>query len=239
MCRAASRTFPPDLASARRGRIWALRVLLRWGLTEPAVDDTLFLLGDLIGNAIAHTATPATLTLAVAEGSIEVAVADTAPLWMSGIPRQAAVVMVDAGAGQRVRDPMSLDFLDDDGGVALTGVDGQLVAQQPIATQVWFRRSVPVGWPSPMAVPVTTPGLSTSRSLLAIMQSQCLARGTETPPRPRPESTPRSRDRALGADARAATRRHRGRESARPRVPRRCDRTPVSRTLGAIPVSGT
>jgi hypothetical protein len=150
-----------------------LRVLLRWGLTEPAVDDTLLLVSDLIGNAIAHTATPATLTLAVAEGSIEVDVADNAPLWMSGIPRQAAAaVMVDAGASQRGRGPMGLGHRDD-GGVGRTGVGGQPVAQHPIAKRVWFRRSVPPGWPFADGCPCEGAGpldqpLASGRHVIAV-----------------------------------------------------------------------
>ncbi len=180
MCRAASRTFPANHASARRGGIWALRVLFRWGLPEPACDNTLLLVSDLIDNAIAHTATPATLTLAVAEGSIEVAVADTAPLWMSGIPREAAAAMADTGAGQCGRDPMNLNSLDDEGAEVAVG-GGQPVPKPPIAKRIWFRRSVPP-WTgrSPTAALVTTPGLSTSRSPPGITQSPSLARGTET-----------------------------------------------------------
>jgi hypothetical protein len=172
MCRAASTIFQPDRTSPRRGRTWALRVLLRWGLAEPAGDDTAFLASDLISNAIAHTGTPVTLTLTVARGSIEVAVADTAPLWMSGIPRQAAV-MVDPPAGQSGRDSMSLGFLDDDCAVSPRGVGGQPVAQQPIAKQIWFRRSVPAGWaftdgcPCDAAGPVDQP-LASGRDAIAV-----------------------------------------------------------------------
>jgi hypothetical protein len=115
-------------------------------MTEPPGEDIPFLVGGLIGNAIAHTATPATLTLAVAGGCVEVAVEDTAPLWMSGIPRQAAAVMVDYPGCQRGRVPMSRDLRDDEGPGRRCGAD-RAVAQQPIAKRIWFRRSVPIGWP--------------------------------------------------------------------------------------------
>jgi hypothetical protein len=146
MCRAVSMTFPPERASGGRGRTWALRVLCGWDLTEPAGDDIPFLVSDLIGNAIAHTATPATLTLAVAEGCVEVAVADTAPLWMSGIPRQAAAVMVDYPACRHGRNPMSRNLLGEDDPPCRCAAD-RAIAQQPIAKRIWFRRSVPIRWP--------------------------------------------------------------------------------------------
>jgi hypothetical protein len=90
-------------------------------LIEPAGADTVLAVGELIGNAIAHTATPATLTLSVAEGSLEVAVADTAPRWIAGIPREAAGVMIDDPASQRDRESMRGDLLDQDRGGSVRG----------------------------------------------------------------------------------------------------------------------
>src|SRR5438045_3356572 len=76
MCRVVSIALPGSTYSPGQARAWTKTWLDSWD-----VDDavTTLLLSELVTNAVKYTRAPITLTLAIADGMIEVGVTDNGP----------------------------------------------------------------------------------------------------------------------------------------------------------------
>lgn len=78
MCRHVAAHFPQELPSAAAARAMVADQLDRWELDDP--DGSIVLLvSELVTNAVRHAGTPVELSMAVAEGTVEVGVADSDP----------------------------------------------------------------------------------------------------------------------------------------------------------------
>lgn len=75
MCRVARQHFPDEPAAASHARRFVARTLTEWGLPS-LVSDAALAVSELVTNAILHARTPIVVTVAVAEGSAEIAVTD-------------------------------------------------------------------------------------------------------------------------------------------------------------------
>ena len=137
MCRVVSQELAPDVSSVSQARK-AVRVALdRWELS-PLTPDAELLVSELVTNAIVHARSDTALTMAVADGTLEVGVTDRAP----GVPLHRA----ESGApAQPPKDSHA------EGGRGLRLLE--LVADEwgvvdlPEGKQVWFRLDVGEGWP--------------------------------------------------------------------------------------------
>lgn len=152
MCRVVSRTLA--VGAAAEARALTRDLLSRWELDDLAIDATL-LVSETVTNALRHAHTGATLTLAVAEGTLEVGVTDGSPeatLPRTGpvpdLPTDPAGWEAEGGRGLRL-----LDVLADTWGV-VTLAEGK---------QVWFRVSVPEQWPYRTSCPCGGEDLDTVR----------------------------------------------------------------------------
>jgi anti-sigma regulatory factor (Ser/Thr protein kinase) len=126
-----------DLGAGTRavaaGRRVTVDVLRRWELSSLCPDAEL-LVSELVTNAVVHGRGPVELTVAVADGVLEVGVTDRSPLLpasRSGAP------LLAPSAAEGGRGLQMVDQVADEWGVA-TLADGK---------QVWFRLSVDEAWP--------------------------------------------------------------------------------------------
>lgn len=137
MCRVASTDLSSDARSPSRARTWTERQLASWGIDDQGVST--LLVSELVTNAVMHARTPSTLTVAVAAGMIEIAVADHG----SGrhvIPAQRGMALPGAATGllrESGRGLIIVGALSEDWGVLGNGA----------GKQVWLRRPAPVDWP--------------------------------------------------------------------------------------------
>ncbi|HVB26790.1 MAG TPA: ATP-binding protein [Mycobacteriales bacterium] len=139
MCRNAALTLPPTAIAAREGRTFATDQLAEWELLV-AADTVRLLTSELVTNAARHARTDIELTLAVAEGSIEVGVADheprpPRPRHRRGTPLPPIETpnwVSEAGRGLLI-----VDVLADEWGVE----------ERRNGKQVWFRLDTHPGWP--------------------------------------------------------------------------------------------
>jgi anti-sigma regulatory factor (Ser/Thr protein kinase) len=136
--------------------------LASWGIDDQGVCT--LLVSELVTNAVKHARTTATLTVAVATGMIEIAVADHGPgrhliPGQRDIQRPGAIrLLPESGRGLVIVEALSEDW-------GLTG--------NGTGKQVWLRRPVPADWPftgtcrcqheSPAAQP-----LPSGRSVIAV-----------------------------------------------------------------------
>jgi anti-sigma regulatory factor (Ser/Thr protein kinase) len=75
VCRVAHQQFPDEPLAASQARGFVARTLTEWEL--PAlVPDAQLAVSELVTNAILHARTPIVVTVAVSEGSLELAVTD-------------------------------------------------------------------------------------------------------------------------------------------------------------------
>jgi anti-sigma regulatory factor (Ser/Thr protein kinase) len=120
---------PHAVATARRATVVQLD---RWELDDLRHDAEL-LVSELVTNAVLHGRSGVTLTVAVAEGVLEVGVTDRSPLLPS---RQTSgsgrAWRAEGGRGLRMVDQVA-----DEWGVAALAV----------GKQIWFRLSVDEQWP--------------------------------------------------------------------------------------------
>ena len=143
MCRVVSHELEPALHAVAQARREVRAALDRWELS-PLVPDTELLVSELVTNALVHAIGEATLTLAVADGTLEVGVTDRAP----GVPLPRAAS--DRSSGAPEDRPA-------EGGRGLHLVD--LVADEwgvvdlPVGNQVWFRLDVGPDWPHRTSCP--------------------------------------------------------------------------------------
>jgi anti-sigma regulatory factor (Ser/Thr protein kinase) len=140
MCRVRTVDVGDDrhaVATARR--VTAVQ-LDRWELDELRPDAEL-LVSELVTNAVLHSRGGVSLTLAVADGVLEVGVADPGPRLppqRSLTPGSGPPWTAEGGRGLRLVDRLSVEW----------GV----VAVDP-GKQVWFRLEVGAGWPHRTACP--------------------------------------------------------------------------------------
>jgi anti-sigma regulatory factor (Ser/Thr protein kinase) len=136
MCRVVSTALPGNARSPGRARAWTRTWLESWDIDDDGVST--LLVSELVTNAVKYTLATSTLTLAVADGMIEVAVTDHGfsrhaipaerPLEMS----PAARVLSEDGRGLMIVEALSHNW-----GVTANGM----------SKQVWFRRPVAADWP--------------------------------------------------------------------------------------------
>jgi len=139
---------PHAVATARRATAAQLD---RWELRELRPDAEL-LVSELVTNAVLHSRGEVTLTLAVADGLLEVGVADVGRRLppQRGLDRSAGGPpwTAEGGRGLRLVDRLSSEW-----GVA-TLARGK---------QVWFRLEVGTSWPHRTACPCAGEGLERVR----------------------------------------------------------------------------
>jgi anti-sigma regulatory factor (Ser/Thr protein kinase) len=137
MCRLASATFAPTVRAPGLARRWVGEWLNRWEFID-GEDDVAVMVSELVTNAVRHTDSVLTISLAVAEGTVEVGVADhDGQAW----PVAARPAPVDT--------PL-ISLLPDGGrGLHLVSALAQEwgVAALDRGKQVWFRRRLAGRWP--------------------------------------------------------------------------------------------
>lgn len=142
MCRVVSEELEPALHAVARARRAVRAVLDRWELS-PLTPDTELLVSELVTNALVHARSVTALTLAVADGRLEVGVTDrTAGMPMPRVEGADSAASWDwpaeGGRGLRL-----VELVADEWGVAVL----------PEGKQVWFRLDVGESWPHRTSCP--------------------------------------------------------------------------------------
>jgi anti-sigma regulatory factor (Ser/Thr protein kinase) len=136
MCRVVSIALPGGTHSPGQARVWTQSWLDSWDVDDDDAVTTL-LVSELVTNAVQYTSAPITLTLAIADGMIEVGVTDSGPsdamisTW-GGMQRPVAGVLSESGRGLIIVEALAHDW-----GISANGS----------GKQVWFRRPVAADWP--------------------------------------------------------------------------------------------
>ena len=139
MCRVRSLELDPAPPAAPPPRRYTVGLLDRWDLAALRPDAEL-LVSELVTNAVLHGRSRITLTLAVAEGVLEVGVADRSPM-VPELPLTASIPdqwVAEGGRGLHLVDQVA---------------DEWGVAAMPDAKQVWFSLDVGEDWPHRTACP--------------------------------------------------------------------------------------
>jgi anti-sigma regulatory factor (Ser/Thr protein kinase) len=137
MCRAASTMLEPDRQASGRARVFVQTALDRWGIID-SKDSAVLLTSELVTNAAVHARTGIGLSVAVAEATVEVAVADR----VSRLPRpryQAGRQLPTARPPwleERGRGLMIVEALADEWGIA----------EERAGKRVWFRLALEEEW---------------------------------------------------------------------------------------------
>ena len=138
MCRVVTQELEPEMGAVADARRAVTSALRRWDLLSLAPDAEL-LVSELVTNALIHARTGIALTLAVADGTLEVGVADRStdvvPPPRAGEDAGAAAVAdwrLEGGRGLQL-----VELVSDEWGVAV----------MPEGKQVWFRIGVDEDWP--------------------------------------------------------------------------------------------
>lgn len=143
MCRVvSSQELEPALRAVAQARQVVRFALERWELSALTLDTEL-LVSELVTNALVHAGSETALTLAVAEGTLEVGVTDRTP----GVP----LPRVEGDDGSPSQDwPAEggrglqlVDLVSDDWGIV----------ELPEGKQVWFRLDVGADWPHRTSCP--------------------------------------------------------------------------------------
>jgi anti-sigma regulatory factor (Ser/Thr protein kinase) len=178
VCRVLGREYPPQASSVTEARHWARRTFRRWELAGDAIADAVLLTSELVTNAVLHARSPLKVSLAVADGVLEVGVSDAEPR-TPRTPRR-RTPEADGGhsrgegkasswllAGEETREGgrglMLVDELADEWGVA-SMVGGK---------QVWFRLMAGDDWPHRTTCPCSGEDLEqvrleSGRNVLAV-----------------------------------------------------------------------
>ena len=138
MCRVRSVELDPDTQAVAAARRSSVALLGRWDLA-PLRADTELLVSELVTNAVLHGRSRITLTLAVADGILEVGVSDRSPM-ERGLPSSPPPQpwLAEGGRGLHLVDQVA---------------DEWGVATMPEGKQVWFRLDVGESWPHRTACP--------------------------------------------------------------------------------------
>ena len=161
MCRVRSRVFPPEAISVPAARRWVMGLLGRWDLAE-APDDVALLASELVTNGVVHARSRLIVTVAVADGLLEIGVSDHDP--------RAPRVLTRAGdRGQHIgASDTGADLAWLAAGGRGLGLVDNLAAEWGIANlasgkQVWFRFPVAQSWPHRSACPCRRTDLARTR----------------------------------------------------------------------------
>lgn len=162
MCRLASFALGSGTGAPAAARARTRDSLTGWELDELGVD-ALLLVSELVTNAVVHARTEVALSLAVADGGLEVAVRDAAAD-LSLRPR-AAVMSPDA-PGSPVEGGRGLQLLE-------LLAETWDVTPSAEGKQVWFRLPLPDAWPFRADCPCPADGpdaycLASGRPALAV-----------------------------------------------------------------------
>ena len=144
MCRVASTELEGSVAAVAQARAFVAAALRRWDLADLVVDAEL-LTSELVTNAVLHARSKVTVTVAVAEGTTEIGVADRsleAP--EPRVPEDAA----EGGRGLRLVDQVAQEWG---------------VADLSAGKQVWFRLDVGPTWAHRTSCPCAGDELSRVR----------------------------------------------------------------------------
>jgi anti-sigma regulatory factor (Ser/Thr protein kinase) len=151
MCRVRSRVFPPDAASVPAARRWVSGLLAHWELAAP-VNDVMLLTSELVTNGVVHARSLIIVTVAVADGLLEIGVGDHDR-------RSPRISTQTSNWGRRSGAPdtdSDLTWLAAGGrGLGLVDhfADEWGVANLTTGKQVWFRFAVAQSWPHGGACP--------------------------------------------------------------------------------------
>lgn len=159
MCRFAQTQLPASPSAPGAARRFVKEACDRWGLVDLA-DDLALLVSELVTNAVLHAASRSILTVSVAEGTVEVSVADSAaaqPVLRAhrsdllsdldaidpdapaddGEIRSQADAVGDAGSVYAGRGLQLVDAIAYQWGTALS----------PIGKAIWLTLDAPESWP--------------------------------------------------------------------------------------------
>jgi anti-sigma regulatory factor (Ser/Thr protein kinase) len=154
VCRVLVGQYPAAPASVGHARRWAERTLARWELNRDAVADAVLLTSELVTNAVLHARSPLVLSLAVADGVLEIGVGDED----RRSPRRRTTTRVPDDPGEAPDGwwPWPADVTREDGrGLLLLDelADEWGVANLATGKQVWFRLDAGGSWPYRTACP--------------------------------------------------------------------------------------
>ena len=142
MCRVESRGLARDIHAPADARRMARHTLGHWGLGD-LVPDVSLLVSELVTNVVRHARTPATLTLCVADGVLEVTVGDEA----GGLPVSGASGELgsarEGGRGLQLVDRIAAEW-----GVSRDGRSKHVWFRLPVAESWEYREDCPCGEPS-------------------------------------------------------------------------------------------
>jgi anti-sigma regulatory factor (Ser/Thr protein kinase) len=122
MCRITQAEFEADSSAPSAARLWVSCLLDRWDLSALS-DKATLLTSELATNAVRHTHSAPTVTAAVADGALEIAVADGDPHHLPGMSN-AQQPTAPGGRGLAIVEALSEQW-------------GTRVLPQ--GKQVWFR----------------------------------------------------------------------------------------------------
>ena len=135
MCRFAQTTLPATSHAPELARRFVRTTCLAWDL-DGLAGDLALLASELVTNAVVHARSGSTLTISVAEGIVEVSVADAAeraPAFHPGGPHgDADDPDRESGRGLRIVDALA---------------DHWGTAPRPTGKAVWMKVAAPPYWP--------------------------------------------------------------------------------------------
>jgi len=158
MCRVVTHALGPGVGAAALAREAVRTRLQLWEMPELLIDATL-LVSEVVTNAVLHGRGEVSLTLAVADGELEIGVTDEDPTRLPvrsgpGTPEGLAAPAVPAELGAEpgppwLTDPSAPMWAEGGRGLRLLDslADDWGVARLAGGKQVWFRLSVPDRWP--------------------------------------------------------------------------------------------
>ncbi|HET6815742.1 MAG TPA: ATP-binding protein [Mycobacteriales bacterium] len=159
MCRFAEIELPASPDAARRARRFVHETVRGWHL-DGVADDLALLASELVTNVVLHAGTMSTLTLSVAEGTIEVSVTDRSDALPQIRPTRDDV-LGDLDAVEALPENYDTERVDEstvvgDAGSVFSGRGLQLVdllseqwgaRSQPRGKSVWLTTTAPGSWP--------------------------------------------------------------------------------------------
>jgi len=151
MCRVVTHALGPGVGAAALAREAVRTRLQLWEMPELLIDATL-LVSEVVTNAVLHGRGEVSLTLAVADGQLEVGVTDEDP---TRLPVRRGPATSEGTVATAVRPALSAEpdpspmWAEGGRGLRLldTLADDWGVARPAGGKQVWFRLSVPDRWP--------------------------------------------------------------------------------------------
>lgn len=143
MCRVQTRQYPRESAAISEARRWIAGLMRRWEVGEERSSSAVLLASELLTNAVRHADSSATLTVAVADGTLELGVGDhdSRISFVERTKEEERVWLTDGRVGGRGLHLVAT--VADDWGI-VRAADGK---------QVWFRLDVGDDWPHRTACP--------------------------------------------------------------------------------------